>query len=1081
MTNKMYNPFVLMTTFHNVLLKNEKYSINDILNILSNEENYENENEFKEYLNELENLNYKEIISIQSKIINFLKFIQNNYKVGIDNIPVYNKMKISDSLSTNVVPKSNKRKLFKSKSESALKYKKSNTRKNDELSNKNYNNSIKSEIINPQEILKEYINNKTSQSLNDINMDDINNLKSENINNTLELLKEEKPYNYYHDNHENNSNLSAVKKENTIQNDIVEQNKHNNNEEIINSNKDTNNVQNKSESMIDINDENNDNYQDKNNDDNQNENNKYSNSNIVLKKENNNEIIYINLDGNNIECFSSNEILLNKNQNTSDNISEKINNNEETRIDTINNSTITYNNKKDIKYSNKYLKTKSSDVLPENSNNENVVIKITTVSLEEHCKIIENDTQITTDILSENNNCNKILIDNSLNNNNNKSKENNKLTNELEYNNETNMSIDKSLENESIIEHNNILSKENKNLKILNKIESFITGNEITNDVKSRYSETFSKQEDIISKLSSNDDIKYQSISTSESMSFSTNNENELSHNELESKISKSEDGDDQSFEESESYSSNNNDSHTSFGSKYKILNNEDKLSLEKSNSKLSINNSTYSHSEFDSKSSSFNTINSSRLDGGDHSDKESELSSLEWNISDISDETTNTSSKAQSIKSEDKVQELKILNNSSNSSTDTESNTDNSESNFSEMVAEKAFYSYKMGKIKNISIGFDNINSSDEIDVKKNIYTRDYWTDILLFIDILISSGNFKSDIQRLLRKLTLERNPSIYIIYSYCSEEDDEGNVTLYKKFIDSVNIFCKKVIEMNIENNDTITTKKDNIDNDLLSNSNHETNNDIDVINCDNDSNENDLDIIIPSENIINRHEIDKKDIVNSVHSFVSENIKMYSKESQVFDNNKDKIMNEDKKIMDINYDEDVKESINKIDTDIEKENDIHVNFKFENNNNDTIDLINCENEEINDFESIGQKEKQYKLTNAINTNKDNIIVDLESSIDADYIINENDFFEPSKILIDNIPSTLKLNNLKNKADLKESTKLSVKEKNDIQKDFKYNKIKDDDCYVKEITDESEEIVELLTSENKINNKKYKYLKK
>jgi len=395
------------------------------------------------------------------------------------------------------------------------------------------------------------------------------------------------------------------------------------------------------------------------------------------------------------------------------------------------------------------------------------------------------------------------------------------------------------------------------------------------------------------------------------------------------------------------------------------------------------------------------------------------------------------------------------------------------------------------MGKIKSISIGFDNINSSDEIDVKKNIYTRDYWTDILLFIDILISSGNFEYEIQRLLRKLALERNSSIYIIYSNCSEEDDEGNVTLYKKFIDTVNIFCKKVIQMNKDDDEkiNINVNNNNADNNTENTENSNDNvllkkddDDIDVINCDNDLNENDSDIFIPNEKRINRHEVDKNDIENSVHSFGNENIKKYLKNSEFCKNN-DEIINDNRKMTYINYDEDIVGSINKDNMNIEKENDSGINYKFSNNKNDTIDLINCENEEINDFEFVSQKEKYRKLTNIINTGKDNTIEDSSSLTNADYIINENDFFEASKIFIDNIPSTLKLNNLKNKNDpnIKESSKLSIKDTANIQKDSKINKINNDDCFVKEITDESEEMVELLNSENIIKNRKYKYLKK
>lgn len=356
------------------------------------------------------------------------------------------------------------------------------------------------------------------------------------------------------------------------------------------------------------------------------------------------------------------------------------------------------------------------------------------------------------------------------------------------------------------------------------------------------------------------------------------------------------------------------------------------------------------------------------------------------------------------------------------------------------------------MGKIKNISIGFNNINYSDEIDVGKNIYTRDYWTDILLFIDILISSGNFKPEIQKLLRKLTLEKNPSIYIIYTNCSEEDDEGNITLYKKFIETVNIFCSKVINMHNHTND-----ESNINNEFQNNNENEN---INIINCDNEINENtiDLDLIIPNDERINNHknedEINIKNNDHYINCNIKTNDKLYYKESN---NSTSNIRNENEN-MDINY-------------------------EFINKKVDTIDLINCEDEEIKDFVFINQKENNNLLDYSKDT-KEKTTKNTSITNEVEYIINENDFFESSKIFIENIPSTLKLNNIKNKNNnIKTDAKKSCfNDEINNDKNLICESINNNDCYVKEITDESEEIVELTnnTNINKKKPRKHKYLK-
>jgi len=362
------------------------------------------------------------------------------------------------------------------------------------------------------------------------------------------------------------------------------------------------------------------------------------------------------------------------------------------------------------------------------------------------------------------------------------------------------------------------------------------------------------------------------------------------------------------------------------------------------------------------------------------------------------------------------------------------------------------------------VSVGFNSINNTDEIDVKENIYTRDYWTDILLFIDILISSGSFEPEISKLLRKLTLERNLAIYIIYTNCSEEDNEGNVTLYKKFIDTVNIFCKKVMKMpspvesEIPNGNNSLTSKRNNDN-------------IDIFNCEDDCYEegNYLNFIIPSKKFTNNHKLESK------------NPKLFNSKSYIKKHNLRK-----SKYMTLNKNNDNPEPNNLYVNDVDSKDKMkNKNDNYYNSsNNNFIDLENYENEETDNFEFANQKENQNQLkeTNNINNKSYENLKDFSSMGKMEYIINENDFFKPSKISIDNIPSTLKLSTIKNKktdTNILELSSSKTLDKNDLKNAIKSNNL---DCFVKELSGENEEIIELIPSEkNKRNMRKHKYLKK
>ena len=356
----------------------------------------------------------------------------------------------------------------------------------------------------------------------------------------------------------------------------------------------------------------------------------------------------------------------------------------------------------------------------------------------------------------------------------------------------------------------------------------------------------------------------------------------------------------------------------------------------------------------------------------------------------------------------------------------------------------------------KNVSVGFNSVNNTDEIDAKENIYTRDYWTDILLFIDILISSGSFEPEIRKLLRKLTLDRNLAIYIIYTNCSEEDNEGNITLYKKFIDTVNIFCKKVMELpapietEIPTESRTLTQKKNNDN-------------IDIINCEYENYEegNCLDFIIPNKKFTSNHKLKSKNSKNyNSKTFKKQNIRK-------------------SKYIDLNISNDNLSTINSIDY----EDKIINTDNNQLNKDNIISLENCENEEIDDFEFINQKEDQNlpKETKNINSKNNDNLKDSSSSSPIEYIINENDFFKPSKISIDNIPSTLKLNTIKNKtiSNILKSSTTNTLNKNNTSNSIKQN---NNDCFIKELNDKKNEVVELITSDsNKKNLKKHKYLKK
>jgi len=379
------------------------------------------------------------------------------------------------------------------------------------------------------------------------------------------------------------------------------------------------------------------------------------------------------------------------------------------------------------------------------------------------------------------------------------------------------------------------------------------------------------------------------------------------------------------------------------------------------------------------------------------------------------------------------------------------------------------------MGKIKHISVGFNNINYSDEIDVGKKIYTRDYWTDILLFIDILISSGNFKPEIQKLLRKLTLERNPAVYIIYTNCSEEDNEGNVTLYKKFIDTVNIFCNKLIK--IQNNN-------NFESDISIYNNEK----IDVISCEDEINEgmNDLELFSQSKKIINNIKIEtvNKDDNEIPKKYLIENNDNDTKSSNIQSidcNNTIKIKSKNNEHIN-NKNNNNKENINIIkSTNLKFDSDkIDTVLKYNDNRIDTINIINCENEEIEDFVCLNQKDNT--LLNKTKIIKKKIDKDNSKENEKEFIINENDYFESSKLFIENIPSTLKFSKTKKKGNnyLLDTKMESRIDKNNNIKNSKYMNIIKDDCYVKEITDESEEIRELSNNSIKNKSKKHKYLK-
>jgi len=408
-----------LTASYNILLKNSEYSINFIIDILKEENKEEFENKFNKYLDSIDYLDYEKIISLQNKIIDFLIFLQHNYKVGIDNIPIYNKTKVPEKSLINSLSKSNKRKLNKSKSESIIKCKRNhlmdihyklNCSKNENIEIRKEKEYSKSEIISIEGIEHLCNKEKKSKSLKDFDTD--NETKKKEDHNITDVQQQNKDIN------KNILNIINIDtnsiKDSKVINDIKEN---------IKSFNDTNENDNKfyipdddntsvvktdkisiinekstitsDDKVIDNENENNDKCKISNTSfkNKENDNNDMQNSNVILKKDNNNEYILLNIDGNEIECISSNESFINDNKNILNNqINKAV---EEKNIDSIH----------QVNISNKYLKSKSSETLPENSiniNNSEVSIKITTLpinhkqleSLSEECDYDNLSTEI---------------------------------------------------------------------------------------------------------------------------------------------------------------------------------------------------------------------------------------------------------------------------------------------------------------------------------------------------------------------------------------------------------------------------------------------------------------------------------------------------------------------------------------------------------------------------------------------------------------------------------------------------------------------------------------------------------------
>ncbi|ORX87782.1 hypothetical protein BCR32DRAFT_264018 [Anaeromyces robustus] len=959
---KLFQAIILITTPHNILIKETNYTINNIIDILNDEKYHDNESKLYQQFSQNNNnnntnnindnniisnninLNYNDVLYLQNKIIELLSFLLDNYKVGIDNIPTYSKMKISELSPLNTASKYTKRKLYKSKSESVIKYKK---------------------IQNSMNIFK--LN--TTEETQNMKIDE-----EKIIENTSKqsILGERK---FYNKKNKNNSSMINLEKETKI--NTKSKNKLENIDNVIITDTIAENIY----------------YQheiEQNNEDTKCE----KNSNIILKNENNNKYILLNLDGNNIKCISNNENYITKKN-------DEINTNNDLNINTINSNNISLN--KDIKYSNKYLKTKNSEIpIDKNNNNEsnninNISINITTVEVDELKESTENKYHIATEI----------------------------CTNEDLYNdNESNENKEIKLVKKSNIDNNKM------NIKVISSINKNVEPfylNDKKNTKINILNYAFSKKDEISHdelniKISNDDNWQLYN----ESGLQLSNNEDNQSSNGIESQSNSDYNQLQEKLESKSSSSSINYDTKNKLD--YKNMSNNKKIqSCDESDSEISNNESNNSHNDLESKLSS-NETSSNDINNENHSclsDKESEFSSLEWNISDISDKNSNNSSRSSSI-----------------------------------------------SKLQNT--GFDNINYSDEIDVNKNIYTRDYWTDILLFIDILISSGNFKTEICQLLRKLTLERNLSIYVIYSNCSEEDDEGNITLYKKFIETVNIFYEKIIKMNETNELNLGNNNNNV---VKNDSDN-----IDIINCE-DELSSDIDFFKPYKKNINSHEFNKN---NSITKLTNNDDTSNSNDNNSDDGNKkcnniedidNKIINDEEncqKIKNIKKNETIEDNNIPKNKNIKNDYD-NVSYIFSNNkDNNALSLINCEDEEIDDFIYINQKE-QRNISNKIRNKEEKINNKKEPITNiTDYIINENDFFNSSKIFIDSIPSTLKLNSIKY------NSNTNMTEVNKPTEKIRYGDSNDNDCFVNELTMENEEISEFLPPN--INKKrKYKYLKK
>jgi len=710
-------------------------------------------------LDSFDYLDYDKILSLQNKIIDFLIFLQYNYRVGIDNIPVYNKTKINEKPLINPFSKSNKRKLKKSKSESIIKCKKSHLMdtyhkplytKNENIEMRKEREYCRSDIIPIQEIENTYENEKKVQSLKDLEMD-INDVENNGDHSIRKMqyneIKNDNSINVGNVDmksvSDNKTNSNIKDNINLLYNNINESD----NKYIINDNNYTSNIktdkisitneksiidnENKSMDNTDnllINDDNKNDYNYKISNINDTFTNKENNSsdiqnnNVILKKENNKEYILLNLNGNEIECISSNESFINDNKNTSE--SSTISIVEENKKDIIQQTNIS-NLNKEIKYSNKYLKTKSSETLSENTiniNNNEVSIKITTLpinhkqieSLSEECNY-DNLSSDSMSCTSENRlgeikqQCNLFESDTKILNkvdsyyiSNNDNQNYNKLVSNYSENNNTEKklkppykcsSIDDTLlilsTNENNQYHNNENKSQSLNKKLnlsMNKSESVSSINESM--VKSSSKSSIDDSSLSLLKSESSSSIPESNISMIKSVSSSSVHESNIS---MIKSIS----------------SSSVHESHVS------ILKSESDSSINVSNSTLinsemknPINEKEQTYERIESNTVSSN-ISDKEEDHGSSCDKESELSSLEWNISDISDETNNHVSQA---KSDNSTKEEKASDNILNTSTmlleenenENDENlknldTNNDDNHFPEIVAEKALSSYKV------------------------------------------------------------------------------------------------------------------------------------------------------------------------------------------------------------------------------------------------------------------------------------------------------------------------------------------------------------------------------------------------